>query len=664
MGIRKALLFRKRYHLLRSFLIFLLILLAYQNCSKIALTPVTQEAHSVAHNNSGGQLPLPKNLSPNSRVVILVDQSFSMVWDKCPEDLDGATPAPSSGALSCDRAPGVDTNQYRYQIIRKWLDELDQYASQGANIKVMILPFSGGKAIRPKPSNAPSPIHGLRDFDYMKFLSINNARTWVQALQNEQTAVENDPSIEIMGTTIFKPILDYAQGKIQAEVDILKNVGELESTPFEVIWITDGVYKPTNYLFSLLHQVSGCPDCTQNPDHQACSWGQWSGPVNPYQYCQMLEQNFRQYIGVPEVNVLDQVIASVNNIFKLKQQPAYSGLRLRIRLAKMNWQAVPIEDKNTASDKTKNIFDEIQEKTLEKLNVYNIDSAEPPFSVFSGGTDSLTYIIKNLYAINTNAYVDKYGKLTIDSDGDGLPDNLDPNPQNPRSNGFCLDGISKNFGCTMIGCDPKVDRDHDGLNECEEATIKTASLFFDSDKDNIPDLFEALRGLNPNFNDSKTFSSGDRYSDHRHFYEGVSPQIKLADVANLNKVRLETKLIGFDTVKDENNTTHAVGHYIIDLKNLPLVPTLAVPASKIPDMKPSQSPTALPIPHLERLDTTPKLANENQIIFLLQMTTVENPDKSVWFILKSNYKYLGYSGSMSLGQDFKFTNFKQIQGSL
>lgn len=653
------------------FLVFLIIcVIAFENCSKVHLSPLVPERQvSSVVGAEAQRLPIPRKDPGNARVVVLLDQSFSMVWGKCPQDLDGTAPNPTGSPFSsCQRGPGVDQPGYRYDVTKAWLDELSGIVEKGMDVKVMLLPFSGGKAKRPNP--IASPVHNLKDLDHMKFLDVPKAGIWLSALRQEQDAMKANGNREIMGTTVFDPIFDYAYAEIVREATLLKEQDKLATTPFLFVVISDGVYKPTNGLFGLLRQVSGCPNCSTTPNHIACTCFStgvcWSGPGEaPGRYCQLLEQNFREYLGDPAVNQLDEVVVSLNNILKLEQDPDFLGFRISMKFAKMNWLAVPSEDTNRASDKTKNIFDEVQTSLIRRqIPIYNITNGTPPFPVVNLGGDSSTYLIENFYAINTNIYVNKFGNLNVDSDGDGLGDEEEASqamdPGNPRSNGICLDGITVNYGCQKLGCRPDIDMDRDGLNECEETTVGTRDITLDSDADHIPDFFEALRFLKPGDDDRGSKSSGDGFTDHDHFRYGVHPLRQLSSVLDRYKVDLVSSFMGYELVSDQSGAQQAVAKYVVDLRSMPLAPTQAVASSSILVMKSSSG--SGPIEDEVRLDPIAKEAHVNRVYFLLEMATLENRQKISWHLLKMDVSAPEGAGSYSLPGSFSFDKFVQIQG--
>jgi hypothetical protein len=115
--------------------------------------------------------------------------------------------------------------------------------------------------------------------------------------------------------------------------------------------------------------------------------------------------------------------------------------------------------------------------------------------------------VKRLIAMNRNART-RDGRVLIDSDGDGLPDEdeaaLGTDPRNVDSDGDGLsDGVEVRMGLNPLvvdvvkGCNPTNDEDGDRLNDCEERVLGTDPCISDTDGDGLPDLVEFLGGTNP-----------------------------------------------------------------------------------------------------------------------------------------------------------------------
>ncbi|RME23180.1 MAG: VWA domain-containing protein, partial [Deltaproteobacteria bacterium] len=123
-------------------------------------------------------------------------------------------------------------------------------------------------------------------------------------------------------------------------------------------------------------------------------------------------------------------------------------------------------------------------------------------------------------AFNMNAHPGWSHELSVDTDGDGLIDKLeieigtsigerdtdgdgfnDMLEYNLRDSGF--DPLDPDDADCALALD-RLDRDGDGLLDCEERFIGTNPELFDTDADGIPDPIEIRGGTNPVWNDTAT----------------------------------------------------------------------------------------------------------------------------------------------------------------
>src|SRR4051812_30777908 len=99
----------------RSFLFLAVILcgiLFYQNCSDTTLLGAMRLG-SVGGGAMVSKLPTPENNMHDIRVMVFVDQSYSMIYGKCKSDLDGSTPSIIAPACPNPEA-GIDPAAHRY----------------------------------------------------------------------------------------------------------------------------------------------------------------------------------------------------------------------------------------------------------------------------------------------------------------------------------------------------------------------------------------------------------------------------------------------------------------------------------------------------------------------------------------------------------------------
>lgn len=102
--------------------------------------------------------------------------------------------------------------------------------------------------------------------------------------------------------------------------------------------------------------------------------------------------------------------------------------------------------------------------------------------------------------------------VTIDTDGDGIPDSIEESsctsPTDPDSDDDGLwDGVE--------------DVNHDGVLDPGE----TDPCHFDTDGDGMPDGYEVAKGLDPLKDDARLDADGDGYSNFREYLSGTDPQL-------------------------------------------------------------------------------------------------------------------------------------------
>lgn len=145
--------------------------------------------------------------------------------------------------------------------------------------------------------------------------------------------------------------------------------------------------------------------------------------------------------------------------------------------------------------------------------------------------------MKNLIVTNTNLYATSNG-LVVDSDGDGLHDDLefelgldrlsrdsdgdgfsDTLEYKFRRNGFNPEQPSP--GCELDS--DRTDLDADGLLRCEEIILRTAADIFDTDADGVPDGLELVAGTDPSVSDALADSDldGVRNGDEIRVHTGI-----------------------------------------------------------------------------------------------------------------------------------------------
>ena len=146
------------------------------------------------------------------------------------------------------------------------------------------------------------------------------------------------------------------------------------------------------------------------------------------------------------------------------------------------------------------------------------------------------FIMKSLVVANVNAKPGT-GGFAVDTDADGLSDDeeralgTDPALRDTDGDGLGdyvesmlsnldLDPLVPDSPVTCRDINPTLDRDGDGLRDCEEVLLGTDPTLFDTDADGYPDILEFMYGTNFLFNDSNddTDQDGVRNGDELRFH--------------------------------------------------------------------------------------------------------------------------------------------------
>lgn len=200
-----------------------------------------------------------------------------------------------------------------------------------------------------------------------------------------------------------------------------------------------------------------------------------------------------------------------------------------------------------------------------------------PFSLFPGQSEVNGYKLSHFFLINPHARINSIGVVTLDSDADGLYDYEEDflgegyDKYNARTDGACLDGVKfKTNSCVMTGCDPQIDLDGDGLNQCDENTLLTDDMDSDVDGDGISDYLEVVYGLNPNLNDAEQDNNGDGVSNYENFTLGAGPWTEVNELESTKKIQFRLREAAPVPVRVGNQTA-LVPTYTFQLLNLPTI---------------------------------------------------------------------------------------------
>lgn len=210
------------------------------------------------------------------------------------------------------------------------------------------------------------------------------------------------------------------------------------------------------------------------------------------------------------------------------------------------------------------------------------------------GSSQQRFVLKEFIVNNRNALPSEFG-LRVDTDGDGLSDAEEDAIRNPNPNldlaagevagldalsadtdgDFYNDrleqllrplGLNPFLPDTFPTCDdPTVDRDGDGLRDCEEDLLGTDATLFDTDADGFPDPLEFRFGTNPIFNDNLDDADLDGANNGRELRANSDPLSNDAQVRAELAYRYRTLDLG--------PTNDARQCYDLRISNITLVDT-------------------------------------------------------------------------------------------
>lgn len=645
----------------------------FTNCGDIALRSALQVVTISSQQSEPTFMRPPVIQFQNLRLVIFVDMSDSMISGPCQDDVDG--PAPSGNSVSCLTEQASDPQMKRLHVIKNWLNDLEDSMSAEvrSRLKVLLVPFTGGLAERMRAS---------LDDAMMNFVDLTQAQQNIDTLisqQQEQMDFLSDSNnsgsqgVLHMGTSVPVNRLTILKNRVTAELDQLRAQGEIGNSNFQLAFISDGYPKPHVQTIKDLYNriwrvkaVAGLPgrpvqtfqhcigecrsliDSLLEPQSNTVwptlsCWN--SGSTQTYQGCSSqclcalynyaslgtnattretsLNQDIYNNWGEFEKNRPIEILREIGNIKKVF---------LRNTEAEHRFHFLMINDfQNINAVNPDENWVRLGRSYFIKNTTHGvIETDRYPITFFTQMQTSNAFSLKDFYVVNLNVRVDKYGQLAIDSDGDGLFDYEEPENERytARSNGYCLDVITKYYGCLTQGCDPNLDLDGDGLNECEERTLGTDPYDFDTDGDGIPDGLEVVLRMNPKQN-AKLYNSNPNSkptSDFENFIRGLPVSLDPRRVPSQYHVQVDFRFWDYQNVEQGDQTLSLPG-YIVQLLNLPT--GTSGPGRDSMSLYRSDNHTQ-PFLNEHPLVGGDHPANTNRVLFLGHVESITNPGETYW----------------------------------
>lgn len=564
---------------------------------------------------------------------------------------------------------GVDYEGHRLTLVRNWLLSVLSTADKEtlSHAQVMLVPVSGGisqrklnlKVLTLTKKTSLYSFLNLQDPKVFQLLDLllNEQNQNLDLVKNDDPARFQDTS---MGTSSPGALLKDLYEVVYKDMYEEYKKDNLANAEYDFIQLSDGVITPTEKNFQdVLKFSSLCSSCAAL--RQSCSGA-----------CSKIVSDMISSWGNPDDNKLETMEF---NFGLMQSLPNYFGAGMfRTQFVRLK------QDRITSLwPSEKAFFDDLKPIFASKnrmVKIWESSNSDLPFKLAGTRNSNIDYKITDLFILNPNVRFNQNGVLDIDSDGDGLFDSeeleIGTNPQIARTNGFCLDGFMKNKAyadrCAEMArshsCDPNLDSDGDGLNECEEILLGTDPFDFDTDGDGLPDYFEWLYGYNPLVSDLKKDSNNDGIPNIVNFSNGLGPNFPLKQLQQNQHVDYELNQLGKLQIADPLLGAVMVDSYQLMLKFVPTLPGLGIDPAKQNQLFTSRS-LVITSGSSERkaIDPSSQLlpypvdGQNNEIIALARIIDQNDSSRVFWRLYKKNIRV----GAFIKQPELDLSAFKQIK---
>ncbi len=469
------------------------------------------------------------------KVVMLVDQSGSM----CISDPPGSQ---GTAGLCEDFAALTGTGLTTPARVRALQALTQQFATQ-PNVQVSIVPFDTNVK-----NVWPPAVSGQR---FARPIGID---TYLQNLQSQ-----------LGKGTDYQGALSYAYGVIASDIaDTNQNNPQLlPRTRYVVVFLTDGTPYPRCSANDNLTQYAdpNNPEliwADALPDYCNLTNAQGNDPITGFIAGTDRNQNYQLFSYIDQIMQL-KLAYNVGDI-RLHTVLIFSdaGIQTCLSLGLLCQDIYGVYPNTAPADyplaahkvatwllqqfaaRGNGVFQEFRNNDIKDLGLGALD-----YSSLASKNVVKSLIVRSLRSVPA------VNGRKVDSDGDGLPDDVDqfPSIQNPQSQlemDIDHDGFDDNFetihsdlgfdpfkkdirGCDPAspltpGCIPR-DTDGDGLSQFAEAYLKTRANLVDSDGDGIPDGLEAQYGLDPLTRNYNVDTDNDGIADDEEIRAGTDPTV-------------------------------------------------------------------------------------------------------------------------------------------
>lgn len=675
--------FRSQNRLLSVALLLVTGLLSLtQQCSDVRLHSPIYES-DFASRGFPYRLYPPTDYEQHRRFVIMVDMSRSMLSGPCPFDVGVAPwfhtnspyrafdPNKDTGAdvndgrgaargcyvdpslpiaAGAQRVPspyqfgqqygtfiGSDYEGYRLEILTKWIAQLRQGLTARAqrNTRVMVIPVTGGSA---------QLLLDQRDPIKRKFIRIDDPAL-DQAVQMMRTENQRNHDLLLdqaaegrwlqmtMGTTAPGQVFNDVFTQVSADMKSLSELGVLSETSYKILYMGDGLVNPTKQDGADVLKI-----------HPLCGVGQTTG------FCSSLTASMKRSWGDANLNsdsALDLKISLIQALPKF-----YGAGLVEVDFLQLQRERIELSYPSQSSAFVR--LKEMAKARHSRIGLWQVRDGVPPFDLAPAAGDVRFFKMSHMVILNPNVRLDLNGVTQVDSDGDGLFDadeaRLNLNPHHTRSNGYCLDSLiarqAFSSRCQSFAsgsaCDPQLDSDGDGLNQCDEMVLGTDPFDFDTDGDAIPDFLEWIYGFNILESDRDQDTNGDAIPNVVNFAAGLGPKLYYEQIPEGQRASYAIDFLGNERLPDAELGEVLVENYRVELKNILAAPLPVLP----PDIRDVlylsrlgrnfNNLATVKIPERHQLLNASIRTISNRIVVLVRLVDENQPQVVNWRILKFN----------------------------
>lgn len=700
--------------------------ISFQNCGRVNVNPIQFSSQSTV----GMELSMkpPTNYQWNRRYIFFVDMSYSMVSGPCAFDVDvensvhGFTGAyvdfdpnfPESGAnfndaryrvADCSVDPsaefgsmildyksasdrtalqnhktykGADFHGNRFAVLEKWIEQMrtsnnDEFLQR---TQVIVIPTASGAAFERLHADYP-----LKDAGFVSLLDtkLSAGISYLKNIHNETKSAallapdirfDFDPNLDKnkMGTSSYKYAIGKSFTDIDNEMTKLARSGELSQTSFKIIAFADQRINPVEQHFTkaLADYPVSCATCNAE---LLTAWGpKQISNLDDVDLKLSLIQGLTKYYGAG--------LIETEFLHLTSNSPIYPE-----QFVAKNMSGATVGTGTEYPNNQLLLIDSLNRKSIARnatSQIIPLPTATPPYRIANINTGITTYKTTNVFLLNMNYRIDNNGISHADTDGDGVSDDIEVSQGfdalNPRTNGYCLDSITiyptLKKRCDDLAtagiCNPNLDSDGDGLNECDELTLGTDPFDFDTDGDGIPDILEVINGNNALVDDNTTDSNSDGISDFMNLTIGLAPLQKPQFINPLSLIKVSLNFLNQSIVPDPVLGNVRIDNIDVTIQNFPLSKIVNVSTYREPNTYFVRSgsvgfnaATSLVNPQQSMIRPVIR-PNTNNLVALLRIIDPDEPQKVYWEILNSEVSTNAASANLGKINISKFTQIKVI----